>query len=276
MESVCNDLSVTISVYKNDNPIFFKQAMDSIISQTVKAKHIIITVDGPINKELELVVHEYEKESNVEVIWLEINQGLGLAHSKAIEVCPTRYLAIMDSDDISVNNRFEKQMVFLYEHPEVDILGGNIEEFISETGEFAGKRIVPSSDCYIKEYMKKRCPFNHMTVILKVDKVKDVGNYLDWHYNEDYYLWLRMYLGKSVFANLEDILVNVRVGTDMYKRRGGFEYFKSERGIQKFMRNNNIISWSEYIRNIFVRFVLQVLMPNTLRSFVFQRFARNK
>lgn len=105
-------------------------------------------------------------------------------------------------------------------------------------------------------------------------RVVAAGNYLDWHFNEDYYLWIRMAEAGCCFANLPDVLVNVRVGRDMYARRGGWRYFKSEVGLQQYMRQRKMISWPRYLFNVTVRFVVQVAIPDRVRGFVFQKFFR--
>ena len=76
------------------------------------------------------------------------------------------------------------------------------------------------------------------------------------------------------FANVEDILVNVRVGKEMYQRRGGWKYFRSEAKLQKFMLKNKIIGFGTYVVNVTKRFIVQVLLPNKLRGWVFKKFAR--
>ena len=103
-----------------------------------------------------------------------------------------------------------------------------------------------------------------------------VGNYQDWHYNEDYYLWIRMALANCKFANLDQTLCYVRVGKEMYQRRGGWKYFKSEYGLQKYMLNHNLINSITFVYNVIIRFVVQVLMPNRLRGWVFQKIARKQ
>jgi hypothetical protein len=69
-----------------------------------------------------------------------------------------------------------------------------------------GKREVPQTDTELKEYMKRRCPFNHMTVMFKRSDVLQAGNYQDWFWNEDYYLWIRMALAGMEFQNLPETL----------------------------------------------------------------------
>lgn len=83
-----------------------------------------------------------------------------------------------------------------------------------------------------------------------------------------------MMIGGCKFANIPDILVNVRSGADQYARRGGRKYFESEKGIQKLMLDNNLISFPQYCFNVFVRFCVQIAMPNWLRGFVFQKIFR--
>lgn len=267
--------SVVTSVYKNDNPAFVRTALESITQkQTLKPAEVVLVVDGPIPNELALVVKEYEYDEIFHVIWLKENQGLGIALQKGVEAASNEIVMRMDSDDIAVPDRFEKQLKFMKKHPEIAICGGQIEEFIDEVDNIVGKRIVPCTDEEIHGYMKSRCPFNHMTVALRRSEVLRAGNYQPWFWNEDYYLWIRMMLAGCKFANLPDTLVNVRVGKDMYARRGGWKYFKSEAGIQKLMWEKGIISAPRFLFNVSARLAVQVLMPNWLRGFIFQKLFR--
>lgn len=268
--------SATISVYKNDNPNYFRLALDSILNQTVKPNEIIITVDGPVPDAIEKVLQDYSKNELIRVIRADKNQGLGLAHAMAVSNSKYDWLAIMDADDISVPNRFEKQLSVIAEHPEIGIIGGQIEEFIDEPDNIVGIRNVPLDNVAIKKYLKKRCPFNHMSIMLNTKLVKAAGNYQDWHYNEDYYLYCRLYEYGTIFCNLPDVLVKVRVGQEMYKRRGGWKYFKSEAKLQRWMLRHKIISFPRYCMNVLIRLCVQVLMPNWLRGFVFQKLFRTK
>lgn len=181
----------------------------------------------------------------------------------------------MDTDDISLSDRCEKQLKYFGSNPDVDIISGTIAEFIDGENNIVGRRILPTSNAEIDKYFKKRCPLNHVAVMFKKSKVLKVGSYCDWYCNEDYYLWIRMYEAGCKFSNLPEILVNVRVGEDMYKRRGGLKYFKSEAGLQRYMLKKRLIGFSRCIYNIGIRFVLQVLMPNNVRGFIFKNFARS-
>ena len=271
--------SVCMSVYKNDRPEYVDIAIQSIfIKQTVKPNEIVLVVDGPISIELESLIDNYAiKYSEIfTIIKLEKNQGLGNALRVAVEKAKYDWVARMDSDDIAAPDRFEKQKSFLQENLDVDIVGGQITEFIDVESNIVGLRNVPLLSADINVYIKARCPFNHMTVMFRKDKILAVGNYIDWHYNEDYFLWIRMFLVGCQFANLPETLVNVRVGKEMYQRRGGWKYFLSEAKLQKYMFDNDIIGIIRFVYNVFGRFVIQVLMPNKLRGFVFQKLFRVK
>ena len=271
--------SVCMSVYKNDRPEYVDIAIQSIfIKQTVKPNEIVLVVDGPISMELESLIDNYStKYSEIfTIIKLEKNQGLGNALRVAVEKVKYDWVARMDSDDIAAPDRFEKQKSFLQANLDVDIVGGQITEFIDVESNIVGLRNVPLLSADINVYIKARCPFNHMTVMFRKDKILAVGNYIDWHYNEDYFLWIRMFLAGCQFANLPETLVNVRVGKEMYQRRGGWKYFLSEAKLQKYMFDNDIIGIIRFAYNVLGRFVIQILMPNKLRGFVFQKLFRVK
>jgi glycosyltransferase involved in cell wall biosynthesis len=268
--------SVSMCVYKNDNPEHFKEALESVINQTRQPDEIVLVVDGPIPKSVNEVIINYKSNTFFKVIRLPKNVGHGNSRRIGLENCSYKLIALMDADDICVHDRFEKQLMCFSEDKKLSIVGSNIKEFIDSVGNVIGIREVPQDDSEIKSYMKKRCPLNHMTVMFKHFDVETAGGYLDWYYNEDYYLWIRMYLNGATFKNLNDSLVYVRVGEEMYQRRGGWKYFKSEASLQGYMFNHGIINIVRYIYNVAIRLILQVLLPNRLRGFVFKKFVRKK
>ena len=271
--------SVSMCVYGRDNPNDFDVAIYSIVNQTIKPNEIVLTVDGPISGIIENIIEKYRKQLadstiSFKVIYLEKNVGHGEARRICFEQCTFDLIALMDADDISVPERFEKQIEYLIKHPRLSVVGGNIQEFIGNPENCVGKRIVPERDGDIKSYMKKRCPMNQVTVMFKKEDVISVGGYIDWYCEEDYYLWIRLALAGYKFGNVSENLVNVRVGKEMYGRRGGVKYFCSEAKLQSFMLKNKMIRFPRYVINVLERLILQVLMPNKLRGFVFQKIAR--
>ncbi len=254
-----------------------RESLLSVINQTVSPTEIILVVDGPISQELGSIITDFKKKNEcLKTIWLKENVGLGNARRIGLRNCNYELIAIMDSDDISQPGRFEKQLRCFEEDKDLSVVGGYICEFIGNINSVVGVRTVPLSDNEIKLYLKSRCPFNHMTVMFRKSAVLEAGGYLDWYFNEDYYLWIRMYQSGAKFKNLINNLVNVRVGSDMYHRRGGWGYFKSEVKLQGYMLKQGIIGFGQYIFNVILRFLVQVLIPSEVRGVIFRKFFRKQ
>ena len=129
------EFSVAMSVYKNDNAEWFDLALESVINQTVKPSEIVLVVDGAIPQRVCNVIDKYIKICDLDGVLLKViqlpqNQGLGNALKIAIHNCEHEVIARMDSDDIAVINRFEQQLNIMLRDPGIDIVGGDIQEFI--------------------------------------------------------------------------------------------------------------------------------------------------
>ena len=270
--------TVCMSVYSKSKPDEFLAAFNSIIQQTAPPQEIILIIDGPISNDLEQTIEKTKAlyDNLLQIIRLNENCGLGIALKTAIENASNELIARMDSDDISYPDRFAAQLDYFTKHPDVAILGGQITEFIDNPNNIIGKRVVPLDHEAIAKYMKKRCAMNHPTVMFRKEAVINAGNYQDWFLNEDYYLWIRMLKCDYKFANLNKLLVNIRVSKELYIRRGGKAYFKSEVEIQKLMRKLRMISLPRELYNIIIRFCVQILLPNSLRALLYQSVFRTK
>ncbi len=271
------DISVLMSVYKNDIPENVKTAVESVYNQTLKPKQIVMIVDGPVSEELKQMLISFEKQYDIyENVWLEENLGTGGALEKNWEKCTCEYIAKMDSDDISVPDRFEKQMAYFEKHPETDVVGSSLQEFFVEPENLAGVKCCPEKHEDIVEFMKRRCPLAHSTVIMKREVLEKAGGYKPWFYAEDYYLFIRMYLAGAKFYNIQDILLFARMNYDSYERRGGLKYYKSVKGLLKLMYKNKIIGFFAYTKQKIIRFVGHVLVPKKLKKTLFMKFLRDK
>lgn len=216
-----------------------------------------------------------DKGISLKIIRLPRNGGLGNALSTGLEVCSHELVARMDSDDISHPRRFERQLRAFADNPLLDIVGGQITEFVGDESNIVARREVPLDDAEIKGQMRRRCPMNHVTVMFKKGSIEEAGGYVEVYHNEDYSLWIRMMLHDAVFANVPFDLVNVRTGEAMSSRRGGMRYFRGEKSLQKLMLENGIINSAEYLANNAIRFAGEVAAPNWLRNGLF-RFTRAK
>lgn len=270
------NFTVAMAIYRNDNAMDFIMAVRSIYTaQTVKPSEIIIIIDGPITEDLEKALTRLRNEIPImRTVRFTVNRGHAAVRQAGLEAASNELIAVMDADDISMPDRFEKQLAAFKANPDATVIGGQIKEFIGSIENVVGERIVPETDSEIKRYLKSRCPMNLVTVIYRKSAVQSVGGFKDWYCEEDYYLWVRLAEAGYKFVNIPDNLVNVRVGKEMYQRRGGWRYFKSEARLQWYMLNNCVISLPRYCYNTLGRFAVQVAMPNKLRGFIFQKLFR--
>lgn len=266
--------SVLISVYFKENPSFVCQCLDSVFNQTLPPNEVVLVKDGVLTKELDCVIEEYSsKYSSLRVIALPVNQGLGAALNEGLKYCSNELVARMDTDDICMIDRFEKQIRAFEQHPDSDVIGSWIDEFIESPSKIISTRKLPQLHREIAMYAKLRSPLNHVSVMFKKSKVCDAGGYQPFPLMEDYYLWIRMLLNNAKFYNIQESLVWVRNGKDMYNRRGGIKYFATECAFFKFMYQKGYISYCRYITDLLYRFPIRI-MPNRFRQFMYENILR--
>ena len=221
------NFSVSVCVYFKDDPLHFYDALQSVINQTIIPSEIVCVIEGQVGTEIHSVISEIQqKYKNFKKIQLKENMGHGKARQIGIENCAYDLVALMDSDDLCVPDRFEMQIKLFKEDANLSIVGGWIEEFNNNIANSIAQRKLPQDDLQIKKYLKYRCPMNQVTVMFKKNDVLKAGGYLDWYHEEDYYLWLRMYLQDCKFKNIQKVLVHVRATNSYFSRREALNIFK--------------------------------------------------
>ena len=271
--------SVLMSVYKNDNPDFLKVALESIYEkQTRKPDEIVVVFDGELTPALYSVLNKFrENKENIVFYYPQAtNQGLGKALRIGSEKCTGDYIFRMDSDDISVPERFEKQIAYIESHTDIDVLGTDIAEFDkSPENEQMRKRICPQKHDDIVKMSKTRNPMNHVTVCIKKSALEKCGGYETLLLLEDYYLWLKMIAAGCKLENINDSLVYVRVGNGFDSKRGSKVRVRGWKELQKFMLKHGMISKGEaFLNMVYIRGF--VYCPNILRKFVYEVILRKR
>ena len=255
---------------------YLKQAIESIQVQSLSTNDFVLVCDGPLNDELDAVIQtkQLEMGENLNVVRLAKNGGLGNALNEGIKHCKNELVARMDSDDIAYPDRCEKQIAVFNTHSEVSICSGIVEEFTTDPNTVDTRRVPPETNAEIIEFAKKRNPFNHPCVMYKKSAVKAVGSYQDFYLLEDYYLWLRILMAGYQGYNIQEPLLHMRAGSDMYKRRAGWKYAKTQAKLFKFMKQQGFIGNGQYIKSCVIRSG-SALAPNWLRKFMFERVLRD-
>lgn len=269
--------SVLLSVYHKEKPEFFDRSLESLYNQTVKADEWVIVKDGPISDELQAVIDKYKAmpDVNIKEVALPENRGLGVALSIGIRECSNELVARMDTDDISVPERFEWQLAEFEKNPDLDMCGGQIIEFEEDPSVPIAERRVPLTQEEILKFQKKRTAFNHVTVMYKKSKVLEAGNYHSVPLMEDNVLWVKMFLNGMVCMNIDKYLCLVRTDRNMIARRGGLSYFKKYRNARKYIYKTGFISYGQYFKTNFIQFFV-CIMPGWLRKFVFFHLIHKK
>lgn len=266
--------SVLMSVYKNDKSEDVKDAIDSLLNQTLLPNQIVILEDGKVSKKLDDLLENYSKKHKIiEIYKRKQNLGLGLTLNEGLNYCKYDYVARMDADDYSYPNRFEEEIRYLESHPDIDVVGCNIDEYDENLSKKLAVRVVPEFDKKIKKYMKKRNGVNHVTVIYKKQSVLNAGSYEDCLYFEDYYLWCKMIKNGCKFYNIQESLMKIRAGFDMAKRRGGLSYSKYIINFENKIYKIGIINKFEYIFNLFIRLSVANI-PNSFRTILYKKQLR--
>lgn len=267
--------SVLISVYKNENPEYLEQALESVVSQTLMPDEIVVVKDGLLTKELDEVLDTYQEKYPLlfKIIAFEKNRGLGLALRDGVLACSYEYIARMDTDDICRPDRFEKQIKYLRDNPCTALLGTWIKEFSGDKNNSDTITKLPCKHQEITQFAKSRNPFRHMTVMFKKQVVLNSGNYRDFLWFEDYDLWVRVIQNGYEVANLPEFLVDVRADNNMFARRGGWKYLRQDLKFQKFLLESKFITVFTFVKNVVVRSVVRV-MPNDVRCLVYKILLR--
>ena len=267
--------SLLMSVYQYDDAKFFEKALRSIEANSVKPTDFVLVCDGPLTDKLNCIIENYASRLPIRLIKLTSNVGLGKSLQTGIEHCRCEWIARFDADDICVLDRFAKQVSYIKENPDIDVLGGQVIEFANDPNEInAQKKTVPTCHHQILNYAKSRNPINHMTVMFKKSTVLEAGNYQHAPLYEDYDLWVRMLMKGYKFANSNDVLVYVRAGDNMYRRRGGMSYAKQEIFMQTKFYKLGFLSIFRLIKNVMIRVPVR-LMPSKLRGVIYARLLRD-
>lgn len=216
-------ISVLMSVYHFEKAEYLNRSLQSVWDdQSLKPNQIVLIEDGPLGTELHKVIDEW-KERLQDVFCIVTNEkniGLTKSLNKGIQYITSELIARADSDDISMPTRFALQEKFLAEHPDVDILGGAMQEF-NEENDCLNVRRYPSTHEQARKYIMKASPLAHPSVMMR-KKIFDEG----LRYNEEYRtsqdvaLWFDALNAGYHIANLDDIILHFRQNSSVFKRRG--------------------------------------------------------
>lgn len=270
--------SILMSLYHGENAEFLDLSLRSVwTDQKIAPNEVIFVIDGPISDNLICIVEKWKKTigTSFKTVFLHQNVGLGNALNEGLKHCSNDWVFRMDTDDICTPDRFEKQIEFIQQNPDVVLFGGQILEFDQNVLDANILKAVPVRYEDIKKFAQKRCPFNHMTVAYRKDVIYSLGGYKHHLFMEDYNLWLRIMGAGYKMANLKDVILYARVGNGMHARRKGYEYIKSEKQLLNLKKELKLQSPIHANMLFLIRSAFRLMSSSMLGKF-YNIFLRKK
>lgn len=263
-------ISVLMSIYKNENPVFFKLCLESLKAQTMPIDELVLIEDGPIPSTLSDLIEIYRETLNIVSVKIPINKGLGNALNFGLKHCSSVFVARMDTDDIAYIDRFFEQIKFMENNPEIDLCGSFSTE-INETGEEVRLRKMPvDHDSIVKNLWAN--PFIHPSVIFKRERMLSIGGYdATLSRRQDYELWFRCAYNGFKLANIPKPLLYYRFGESTHKKQpsrvcllqGKIGYRGTRKAGLGYIKA--LLCYIPYIRSLLPR-KLEHLMYNALKK----------
>lgn len=271
IHKINNSFSVLLSVYYKEEPQFLNEALKSIwTNQTVKPAQIILIKDGPLTSDLDAVIAGWKEKLDdvLTLVPLEKNVGLAAALNEGLKYCQHELVARMDTDDVAMPTRFEKQIAFMQQNPEIAASSAQIEEWNTELTQKLDQRNLPTEPEAVTRFAKRRSPLSHPVSIFRKSAVLAVGGYPPLRKAQDCALWALLLVNGYKLANLPDMLLKMRTGNELLNRRGR-SYFKQELQLLKFQKDIGFLSSFDYFTNATLRGALR-LSPNFIKNIVYR------
>ncbi|WP_304206749.1 glycosyltransferase [Fusobacterium perfoetens] len=268
--------SVLMAVYKKEEPEYLKKSIESILNQTYKTNDFVIIKDGELTEELEEVLKDYiQRYKEIHMYGYKKNKGLGYALNYGIDKCRNDLIARMDSDDISLPDRCEKQIKEFANDKTLDIIGTSMYEFSECEDKIETIKYMPLEKEEIKKYSRKRNPFNHPTVMYKKSTVKELGGYPIGIRGEDFALFSSFVFKNKNVKNIREPLLKYRSNKKMFDRRNSLTDMNA---VMKVVIGNyklGYINLSDLLIVIFFQ-CLGLIIPKKIGYIVYKKFFRSK
>lgn len=267
-----SDFSVLLAVYKKDDPFLFRKALASIYSNSLQPQELVVVADGELTEDLLSIIDEFSLKHQLRLVRLSLNVGLANALNAGLSTIQTKYTVRADADDFNHPWRFELLVAKLREG--FDLVGSAIRE-VDRAGAEVAFRSCPLTENEIRLFVRKRNPFNHMTVGFRTSAVLEAGGYPSIHLKEDYALWATLLANGCRVCNLAAVTVDATAGTEMFQRRGGLRYAMAEVDLQRHLVRCRLKSPLSALVDGTLRSMI-FLAPNAVREFVYLKFLRTK
>ena len=268
-----NQISVLLTVYKNDDLEVFKVALDSLYKQTIEGFDIFIQEDGPVDADIHGYLSQELNAGRIKHLGKRgQNKGLDYSLNELIDqvlMAEYEYIVRMDADDVSMPERLERQLDFMNKHSDIDVCGTYIKEF-GDGIEYAKVVTYPLTHNTMLSFFKNRVPLAHVSAFFRRRFFEKAGLYeVGGHFNnDDTLMWMKGFASGCRFANIEYIGVKVRVSQDFFGRRGGWKKTVSDFKNRMTVNKNLHYGFSAYFYAVAVASVN--MMSPTMKKYAYK------
>lgn len=216
-----------MATYAREYPAYLRAALASCVEQTEMPAEIVLVIDGPIPVAQEEAIAAFARRAElagVRFITVRNESNIGLARSlnAGLPYCTQPYVARMDSDDVSVPDRFASQWRLLQQRPEIGLVASWQEEFANSPADVTRVKTVPEEHGAIIRVLRWRNAVSHPSIVVRRDALERIGGYRQIGYVEDHDLFLRLADSGIRFYAIQRPLLKVRVSEGQRMRRGGW------------------------------------------------------
>ncbi len=258
-------VSVIMGAYNRAATI--QVAVDSILSQTFEDWEFIICDDASTDETFEIIKQMANTDSRIRYIRNESNIGCNMVLNRCIEHARGQYIAIMDSDDISLPTRLEKEVEILDNHPEYAIVGTSITLF-DENGDYL---VIHKKEQPQVIQFASSIPHIHATCMIRRNALDTIGHYITakkMKRVEDYYMLARLYAHKYRGYNIQEPLIRVCDNIDSYNRRTWQNRLNEA---YTFGKTIKLLKLPFYTNIYLIRPLLVGILPRPIYSFLHRR-----
>lgn len=268
------EISVIMSVY-TESAESINVAVKSIINQTFANFELIIVNDNPDSQDTQKILEAISKQDDrIRLISNDRNRGLGYALNEAIKASRSNLIARMDTEDSSIEKRFEKQLSYINSHADVDLLFTQWID-INESGETVIRKPRKVDFLNISKSFFTKSLLMHPTLFARKEVLLE-NPYQEMGRPEDFVLWLKLIRKGYVFDVIEEPLYRYRIDRMNIEQRCAKTKTYSQNLLPHLLREShfywrNIFFWMFFSRTIFEYLVSR---NNSIFTFTHARAAR--
>ena len=240
-------IAVIMSLYRSDELRFVKQAVESVLGQSYQDFDFYIQCDGSVQQEVDSYLSALQ-DVRLHISRRKENRGLARSLNELLDTVMPKgyeYIARMDADDISMPERFEKQMAYMASHPDVECLGTWAVEINADGSEYYRKQMPETHEGCNEQFMIRDCVI-HPTVVLRRSYIEKAGRYpTDTYYAEDTMMWAQGFAAGCIFGNVPEYLYYFRLDDAFFERRRGWKHAKGIFQLRKRVNRMLGFGWKE-------------------------------